>query len=117
MTGCELRATGRFSPEKFLERHPFRERVCAGRGLLVVTVSSARDLHVQIKAAVAFVERYRDTLSALKAFPGVELLSLEFGLGRVASASQSITFPPPITAAAGRLGMRIVVCLSTKLDD
>ena len=109
MAGCVLRAIGNFSPQQFLAQHSFAEQTGHRDGSLVVTVSEADGdaLPAQISDALAFIERRADVLRALRAFPGIESVSLNFGLWQVAGPAQYITFPPSITSAAGALGINI----------
>jgi len=108
MSGCVLRATGNFSPEQFLARHSVAG-TSHRHGSLVVTVSEADGdaFPAQIADALAFIERHADMLRALKTFPGVESLSLNFGLWQVAGPAQYITFTPAISSAAGALGISL----------
>jgi len=108
MPGCVLRATGNFSPEQFLAQHSVAG-ASHRQGSLVVTVSDADGdaFPVQIADALAFIERHADMLRALKSFPGVELLSLNFGLWQIPGSAQHITFSPAISSAAGTLGISL----------
>ena len=109
MAGCVLRAVGTCAPESFLAQHAFVEPASHKGGSLVVNVSDADGdaLAAQIADALAFIERNSTTLRALKSFPGVESMSLNFSLWQVAGPARYITFPPPIMSAAGELGVSV----------
>jgi hypothetical protein len=67
------------------------------------------DLKRQVRDAVRFLSRHRGALRRLKRIPGVEDLTLDFGVADRDVAAQFDYFPPELIAAAGSLGIGIEV--------
>jgi hypothetical protein len=78
-----------------------------------VTASGAdfSNLQVQIADAILFLEQNQDELARLAAFPGVEILSLDFGIEERYVAAQSECFPPKLLRIMGNLGISLEVTL------
>ncbi|QSX75112.1 hypothetical protein HIV01_000600 [Lysobacter arenosi] len=112
MSGCVLRAAGSaFSPESFLAAFPLPEANHRGNALnVVVSDRDGADLAGQVRDALAFLQLHAPAVRALLAMPGVEA-SLDFGLWRKDTLSQSVLFPPTLTAFAGELGLGLEVSL------
>jgi hypothetical protein len=60
---------------------------------------------MQIADAVRFVEQNQAELARLVAFPGVESVSLDFGIEERDMAAQSERFPPNLLRVVGNLGI------------
>jgi hypothetical protein len=76
---------------------------------LHVEVSDADfiDLEGQVKDAITFMERNKVELERLREFPGVEGLTLDFGIARRDFITQCDYFPPELLYLAGGLGFGI----------
>jgi len=78
-----------------------------------VSMKEWSDLDGQIQDAKAFVSANEDELRRLRAFPGVELVELDFPIylriGTNDVAVQSDRLPADLLLAAGSLGIDIVV--------
>jgi hypothetical protein len=59
----------------------------------------------QIADAVQFVEQNRNELARLVGFPGVEYVSVDFGIEERDVAAQREQFPPNLLAMLGGLGI------------
>jgi hypothetical protein len=69
------------------------------------------NLQAQIADAVRFLELHQSELTRLAAFPGVESVSLDFGIEEREVAAQSERFPPILLRMAGNLGIWLVFTL------
>jgi hypothetical protein len=67
------------------------------------------NLKRQVRDAVCFVSRHRVALRRLKRIPGVEDVTLDFGVAHRDVAAQFDYFPPELAAAAGLPGIGIEV--------
>ena len=112
MSGCVLRATGSdFSPVSVLTAFPLPGANHRGSALnVIVSDCDGADLSGQIRDALAFLQLYASAVRALVTTPGVEA-SLDFGLWRKDTFSQSVSFPPALTALAGELGLGLEASL------
>lgn len=112
MSGCVLRAAGSgFSPESFLTAFPLPDANHRGDALnVLVSDRDGADLAGQVRDALAFLRLHASAVKALLSMPGVEA-SLDFGLWRKDTLSQSVLFPPTLTALAGELGLGLEVSL------
>jgi len=72
---------------------------------IVVSEADFSMLQAQIADAVEFLERNRTELSHLKAFPGIDKISLDFGIEEREVAAQSERFPPKLLSLLGELGV------------
>jgi hypothetical protein len=81
------------------------------RSSINVRVSDAdfANLPEQVDDAVGFLEAYADEVRRLVAFPGVEDVTLDFGVKRRDVAAQSDSFPARLVSLAGGLGVGITV--------
>jgi hypothetical protein len=76
-----------------------------------VSVADFSNLQSQIADAVRFVEQNRGELARLVGFPGVEDVSVDFGIEERDVAAQSERFPPDLLKTLGSLG----ICLEFTL--
>jgi hypothetical protein len=108
MTGCVLRASGpNLSPESFLASFPLPNAHCHEHSFNIsIGSSDGTDLAGQIQEALLFLESNSRAITALAALPGVEA-SLDFGLWLKDTYTNSVSFPPALTALAGALGIGI----------
>lgn len=127
---CVLRARGvEFDPETFLRDSPFDEdadpvyhvgepewesrpdgRKCDTSGFHIgVSDADFDNLPRQIQDTIRFLEEREDELRRLVHFPGVERVSLDFGITRRDVAVQRDTFPPALLSLAGKLSLHLVV--------
>jgi hypothetical protein len=65
------------------------------------------NLQVQIADAVRFLEQNHSELERLVGFPGVEVVSLDFGIEERDVAAQSERFPPRLLLLLGNLGIEL----------
>jgi len=72
-----------------------------------VSAANFSNLASQIADAVQFVERNRDELARLIGFPGVENVSVDFGIEERDVAAQSERFPPNLLRMLGNLGISL----------
>lgn len=72
-----------------------------------VSAADFSNLAGQIADAVQFVERNRNELARLIGFPGVENVSIDFGIEERDVAAQSERFPPNLLSALGNLGISL----------
>jgi hypothetical protein len=63
------------------------------------------NLRGQIADATRFLKQNQSELARLVAFPGVERVSLDFGIEERDMAAQSERFPPNLLSALGSLGI------------
>jgi hypothetical protein len=72
-----------------------------------VSDSDFDNLHGQIQDAISFLEKNKVELERLRTFPGVERLTLDFGIARRDISAQYDYFPPELLYLAGSLGVGI----------
>jgi hypothetical protein len=65
------------------------------------------DLPRQVEDAIAFLEGNHKKLSRLCGFPGIETVTLDFGIARRDVFAQFHRFPPTLIRLAGELGLGI----------
>ena len=65
------------------------------------------ELARQTAEATLFLQANREELRRLRAFPGVEDVTLDFGISRREVASQCDYLPPELVSIAGSLGLGI----------
>jgi hypothetical protein len=75
------------------------------------------DLGTQIRDAIQFLTRHETELRRLRAFPGVEAVTLDFGIRWREVAVQKDTFPSELLCLAGALGMELTVSHYPIADD
>lgn len=109
MPGCVLRATfSSFSPADFLAGYPALEASHRGNALnMLVSDKDGDDLPGQVQDALAFLQAHRSAVQALCA--AAAGATLDFGLWRKDTVSQSAELPPDLVAAAGELGLGLGV--------
>jgi hypothetical protein len=122
---CVMRADGAsFDAEAFFARtslpviakhragEPRRPGVAPStRSSINVSVSDADfdNLEQQVQDAMHFLERHAPEVRRLVTFPGVEDVTLDFGLQRRDVPAQSDSFPARLVALAGAVGVGITV--------
>lgn len=129
---CVLRVSGRaFDAEKYLtlsgltadsvfrageprfKSKPEGERRRSSGFTVDVSHASWEDVRTQVEDAVAFLKQHEQTLTALRAAPGVEDLRLDFPvdlrIDRVHVMAQFDYFPPELVSRAGALGLGIEI--------
>jgi len=62
-------------------------------------------IQVQIADAVEFLERNRAELCHQKTFPGIDKISLDFGIEEREVTAQSERFPPRLLSLLGEFGI------------
>ncbi len=114
---CVLRATGStFAVDEFLAKSSLQPITVFHQGQKQSSKSrpmNASGFHAggfsnlqgQIADAVQFVEQNQDELSRLVRFPGVENVSVDFGIEERNVAAQSERFPPNLLRMLGSLGI------------
>jgi hypothetical protein len=70
-----------------------------------VSEADFSNLQGQIADAVQFVEQNQDELARLVGFPGIENVSVDFGIEERDVAAQSERFPPNLLRIMGSLGI------------
>ena len=122
---CVLRAFGdKFKPVSFFEdstlepdsiyekRDP-RQSDESGRTFsgfnLTVSDATIDELEIQILQAMSFLDEYEEELRRLGRFPGVEGVSLDFGIRWREVAAQTDTFPSDLLWRAGALDISLEI--------
>ena len=128
---CVLRAAGiSFAVDEFLagstlkpiaifrrgeprlpESHPEGPKLSASGFHVVASEADFSNLQVQMADAIHFLEQNQAELTRLGAFPGVENLSLDFGIEERDVAAQSERFPPNLLRIVGNLGIWLELTL------
>jgi hypothetical protein len=70
---------------------------------VVASEADFSNLQKQVAHAFSFVEQNHGELARLVAFPGVEKVSLDFGIAERDIAAQRERFPPTLLHTMGRL--------------
>jgi hypothetical protein len=111
MPGCALRAANAtFEAVDFLKRYPLPNALHRGNSLnVVVSDADGDDLAGQVKDALAFLQAHRSAVQALCAATGGA--TLDFGLWRKDTLSQSLQFPPQLVVAAADLGLSLGISI------
>ena len=120
---CVLRARGSsFAVDEFLaasslqpitvfhrgEKQSSKSRPMTAAGFhAVVSAADFANLQGQIADAVQFVQQNQDELARLVGFPGVENVSVDFGIEERDVAAQSERFPPNLLGMLGSLGISL----------
>jgi len=65
------------------------------------------DVGAQISDAIAFLERNNAALRQLVAFPGIEMMALDFGIEERDVPAQTERFPPKLLKILGDLGISL----------
>jgi len=124
---CVLRARGStFAVDEFLAKSSFqpitvfhqgqkqssKSRPMSASGFHTdISAADFSNLQGQIADAVQFVEQNQDELARLVGFPGVEKVSVDFGIEERNVPAQSERFPPNLLRMLGSLG----ICLEFTL--
>jgi hypothetical protein len=124
---CVLRARGSsFAVDEFLAASSLRPITVFHRGQKQssksrpmpasgfhadVSAADFSNLQGQIADAVQFVEQNRGELARLVGFPGVEDVSVDFGIEERDVPAQSERFPPNLLRAMGSLGISLAFTL------
>ncbi len=87
------------------ESQPEGPKLSASGFHVVASEADFSDLQVQIADAIHFLEKNQAELTRLVGFPGVENLSLDFGIEERDVAAQSERFPPNLLRIVGNLGI------------
>jgi hypothetical protein len=74
---------------------------------IAVSDADFSEFPAQLDDAITFLSANEPELRRLYAFPGVESLSLDFGIARREVAVQCDRLPPTLVALAGSLGLAI----------
>ncbi len=76
-----------------------------------ITVSQAdfTNLKRQIRETLRFLEKYKSALARIRRTPGVEQITLDFGVAARDVAAQFDSFPPELLLAAGKLGIGLEI--------
>jgi len=74
---------------------------------VVVSKADYHEFSRQVDEATAFLEAHKEVLLRLRCFPGIEVMSLDFGITRRDVIVQSDLLPPPLIRLAGELGLGI----------
>jgi hypothetical protein len=122
---CVLKAAGHgFDVEAFLGASPFKAESVYQKGQANVSAEPVRmvagftlrvsgagsdDLAGQVRDAIAFLDQFEEELRRLGRFPGVEEVSLGFGIAWRDVAVQTDTFPPELLWRAGALDIALDV--------
>jgi hypothetical protein len=122
MPGCVLRVSGDvFQSDDFLAGSSLtpcnvfrkgepkaKERVWETSGITIsVSDASGDDFVEQIKDAIRFLRVNENELARLRDHPGLEAMSLDFGVNRKGGFLQSSFFPPDLVSLAASLGVGI----------
>lgn len=122
-----LRANGvGFDPDRFCSESPLRPCALYRRGEpvlpatrpdgrthsvsrinLVLSEADFHEFHRQVDEATAFLEAEKDEIARLRSFPGMESMTIDFGIARRDVLVQSDYFPPSLVRLAGELGLGI----------
>lgn len=76
-----------------------------------VSAADFSNLQDQIADAVQFVEQNQGELARLVGFPGVENVSVDFGVEERDVVAQSERFPPNLLRMLGNLGISLEITL------
>ncbi|MBX9584705.1 MAG: hypothetical protein K2X87_30750 [Gemmataceae bacterium] len=126
MAGCVLRVGGRdFAVDTCLAGSPFEPSAVWRRGearpgrppndgsgfSLVVSEAGGADFFGQVRDAITFLTSHQTELARLRDAAGLDGVVLDFGLDRVGTFTQSVTFPAALVRLAGGLGMALAVSI------
>jgi hypothetical protein len=126
---CVLRAAGRtFDVERYLARSPFRPLAVHRRGepVLSATKPNGRertrlgcnievsgrdfaDFAGQVRDAIRFLKGNGAAVRRLRRFPGVEAVTLDFGVVWRDVAAQMDAFPEELVALAGQCALGLCI--------
>ena len=111
MPGCVLRAMSHsFSPVEFLSQYPLLDASHRENSINIRVSDKDGDcLSAQVADALAFLQAHRTLILALCAAAGSA--TLDFGLWRKDTCSQSVRLPPELVAGVGELGLGLEVSI------
>ena len=132
-----LRARGtEFDPDRFCSKSGFKPCRLYRKGEPVLpatkpegrknedsgihVVLSEADFHEfprQVDEATAFLEIHKDELARLRNFPGIEDMTIDFGIARRDVIVQSDYLPPCLIRMAGELGLGIEISQYPIFED
>jgi hypothetical protein len=75
------------------------------------------EVELQIEEALAFTRAHQGLLSALKAYPGVERVTMDFGAERYPRQWCTFYFPSDLLLAVGSLGIAIELSVYPRYED
>jgi len=105
-----------FRGEKRFPNSTTSEKVNESSGLRITTSDADfSQLELQIKETTAFLRSNESELRKLTAFPGIEVVTIDFGVEIKPPGWASFTFAPALLALAGTIG--ISLCLSVYPSD
>lgn len=105
-----------FRGEKRFPSSTTSEKVNESSGLRIITSDADfSQLERQIEETTAFLRSNESELKKLAAFPGVEVVTIDFGAEIKPPGWASFTFAPALLALAGTMG--ISLCLSVYPTD
>lgn len=76
---------------------------------IVVSDADFHEFPRQVEETLAFLEAHKDELSRLRSFPGIEVMTVDFGIERRDVIVQCDYLPPPLIRLAGELGIGIEI--------
>ena len=132
---CVLRARGAdFAVDEFLATSTLKPIVVARRGRplyqqpggripdasgfhAAVSETDFSELQIQIEDAIQFLDRNHTEIARLVAFPGVDRVSLDFGVEERDVAAQRECFPPNLLRLAGNLGVWLEFTLYPRVEE
>lgn len=122
---CVLRAFGdKFKPANFFDDSPLQpdsvyekrdprrseESDLTFSGFnLTVSDATIDEIEIQILQAMSFLDEYEEELRRLGRFPGVEGVSIDFGIRWREVAAQTDAFPPDLLWRAGALDISLEI--------
>jgi hypothetical protein len=113
MPGCVLRVSGEhFNAQKAFASSSLRP-VSTRNNRAAINVSSrdGDEFREQIEDAILFLETGAEAIRSLAASPGIDELSLDFGVWLHTSAAQFFCFPKELALAAGSLGIALKISI------
>jgi hypothetical protein len=121
MPGCVFRVGGLdFDLDGFLATSPFKPHATWRRGEarfrrrgpeensgfnLMVSEANGSEFSTQVGDAIAFLEAHESEVQRLRDYPGVDSLTLDFGIDRRDDLIQCEYLPPSLLRLAGCLGL------------
>ena len=90
---------------RFPASQPDGQRFVRSGANFLVSDAEFEDLALQIEESLAFLREFKLEIRALRQFPGLELLSLDFAVDTHPPHWSSFSFPFELLVAAGELEM------------
>ena len=104
-SSLEPDAIFRSGAPQFPASQPGGPKLTASGFNVVVSEAGFSDLQAQIANAIHFIEQNEVELARLLTFPGIEGVTLDFGIEEREVAAQSERFPPNLLSIVGNLGI------------